>query len=416
MKPLAAILFAIVVLGGVSSETSSPAIRGWPQWGGPDRNFVAPAADLLTTWSEDGPKKIWRRPLGDGFSSIVSDGPRLYTLYREGGEDVAIAIDAKTGDTAWATKYAAPFRETCSEQLGPAPRAAPLIAGGRLIAISAGGLMTSFDRATGKPQWSRNLLEGSPEAVRACGYSSSPLVYRNTIITTAGGKGRGVIALDAATGEVAWQAQDFENGYSSPLLIDLDGRPELVVFTYGEIAGLDPDNGRLEWSRPHKSDQGVNVATPIWGSDHLLFVSSAYGGGSRMLKLTRSDGTVKVDEVWASQRVRIHFGNGVRLGNRLYASNGDMGAAPFAAIDVATGDLLWRDRSVTRATLVGSGDRLILLDEDGNLAIATPGETGLQVHAKAAILSERAWTAPTLVGTTLYVRDRHQIMALDLGR
>lgn len=416
MKPLVALLFAIVVLGGVSSETSSPAVRGWPQWGGPDRNFVAPAADLLTTWPEDGPKKIWRRPLGDGFSSIVSDGATLYTLYREGGEDVAIAIDAKTGDTAWATKYAAPFRETCSEQLGPAPRAAPLVAGGRLIAISAGGLMTSFDRATGKPQWSRNLLEGSPEAVRACGYSSSPLAYRNTIITTAGGKGRGVIALDAATGDVAWQAQDFENGYSSPLLIDLDGRPELVVFTYGEIAGLDPDNGRLEWSRPHKSDQGVNVATPIWGSDHLLFVSSAYGGGSRMLKLTRSEGTVKVDEVWASQRVRIHFGNGVRLGNRLYASNGDMGAAPFAAIDVATGDLLWRDRSVTRATLVGSGDRLILLDEDGNLAIATPGETGLQVHAKASILSERAWTAPTLVGTTLYVRDRHQIMALDLGR
>ena len=416
MKPLVAILLVAAALGAARAEISPSASRGWPQWGGPDRNFIAPPADLSTTWPADGPKKIWRRPLGDGFSSIVSDSATLYTLYREGSDDVAIAIDAKTGDTAWATKYAAPFRETCSEQLGPAPRAAPLIAGARLITVSAGGLMTSLDRATGKLQWSRNLLEGGTEPVRACGYSSSPLVYRNTIVTTAGGKGRGVIALDAATGDVAWQSQDFQNGYSSPILIDLDGRPELIVFTYGEIAGLDPDTGRLEWSRPHKSDQGVNVATPIWGSDHLLFVSSAYGGGSRMLKLTRSEATVAVEELWTSQRVRIHFGNGVRLGNRLYASNGDMGSAPFAAIDVATGDLLWRDRSVTRATLIGSGGRLILLDEDGNLAIATPSDTGLQVHAKAAILTERAWTAPTLVGTTLYVRDRHQIMALDLGR
>jgi len=367
MTPFAALLFVLLALAAATpASTSTP--RGWPQWGGPDRNFVAPPADLATAWPENGPKKIWRRPLGDGFSSIVSDGATLYTLYRDGSDDVAIAIDAKTGDTSWATKYAAPFRETCSEQLGPAPRAAPLIAAGRLITISAGGLMTSFDRAKGKLQWSRDLLEGSPEAVRACGYSSSPLAYGNTIITTAGGKGRGVVAVDAATGEVAWQAQDFQNGYSSPLLIDLDGRPELIVFTYGEIAGLDPSNGRLEWSRPHKSDQGVNVATPIWGSDHLLFVSSAYGGGSRMLQLTRTGDTVSVEERWNSQRVRIHFGNGVRLGNRLYASNGDMGSAPFAAIDVGTGDMLWRDRTVTRATLIASGDRLILLDEDGNLA------------------------------------------------
>jgi outer membrane protein assembly factor BamB len=416
MKPAIWILLAAAALGADPLASSHPAGAGWPQWGGPDRNFIAPAADLATSWAENGPKKIWRRPLGDGFSSIVSDGAMLYTLYREGADDVAIAIDAKTGDTVWSTKYAAPFRETCSEQLGPVPRAAPLIAGARLVTVSAGGRMTSFDRASGNPQWSRDLLEGSPDAVRACGYSSSPLLYRSTIITTAGGKGRGVIALDAATGAVAWQAQDFENAYSSPIVIDLDGRPELIVFTYGEIAGLDPDNGRLEWLRPHKSDQGVNVATPIWGSDHLLFVSSAYGGGSRVLKLARSGDSVSVEEIWSNQRVRLHFGNGVRLGNRLYASNGDMASAPFAAVDVATGEMVWRDRSVTRATLIASGNRLILLDEDGNLAIATPGESGLQVHAKAAILAERAWTAPTLVGTTLYVRDRHQIMALDLGR
>ena len=167
------------------------------------------------------------------------------------------------------------------------------------------------------------------------------------MITTGGGPGRGVVAVQASSGKIAWQSQDFQNGYSSPLLIDLDGRPELIVFTYGEVSGLNPKTGALEWSRPHPSDQGVNVTTPIWGPDNLLFVSSAYNGGSRVLRLKRNGETVNVEEVWANKRVRIHFGNAVRLGQYIYASNGDFGSAPFAAVDVLTGDMLWRDRAVT---------------------------------------------------------------------
>ena len=153
---------------------------------------------------------------------------------------------------------------------------------------------------------------------------------------------------------------------------------------------------------------------PVWGKDHLLFVSSAYNGGSRVLRLTRAAGAVTAEEVWANKRVRVHFGNAVRFGTRVYASNGDFGSAPLAAIDVATGNIVWRDRAVGRATLVGADGKLIILDEDGNLAIATPGETGLIVHAKAAVLEAQSWTAPTISGTTLYLRDRKQIMAVEL--
>src|SRR5262249_41261420 len=159
-----------------------------------------------------------------------------------------VALDAATGKTQWESKYIAPFDETCTQRLGASPRAAPLIAGDRLIAVSAGGLMHSFDRRTGATQWTLDLAAGSAEAIRACGYSNSPLAYKDRIITTAGGKGRGVVAIDASTGRIAWQSQDFENGYSSPILIDLDGRPEVVVLTSGDVAGLDPDSGALEWS------------------------------------------------------------------------------------------------------------------------------------------------------------------------
>lgn len=412
MIPLAIWLVSAVA----ALVAGSDARLAWPQWGGPERNFVVTARELAATWPAEGPRRRWRRPLGAGYSAIVTDGQTLYTLFRDGIADVAIAIDAATGKTVWETRYEAPFDETCSERLGPVPRAAPLIAGDRLITTSAGGMMAGFDRQTGRKLWSVNLVAPDSEDVRACGYASSPLAFGDLVITTAGGRGRAVIAVEAATGKTAWQSQDFQNGYSSPLLVDLDGQPEVVVFTYGEVSGLNPRTGALEWTVSHPSDQGVNVATPVWGSDHLLFVSSAYNGGSRLLKLTRRSSGVNAEEVWANRRVRIHFGNAVRLGNRIYASNGDFGAAPFAAIDVATGDMAWRDRSVSRATIVGVGDKLLILDEDGTLALATPGDAGLVVHAKASVLSGRAWTVPTLSGTTLFLRDTTQIVALDLGK
>jgi outer membrane protein assembly factor BamB len=391
----------------------------WPQWGGPSRNFVVEARDLASTWPAGGPRRKWQKPLGPGYSAIVTDGPTIYTVYRSGDSDVAVALDAASGETRWQTTYDAPFNETCSERLGAVPRAAPLLtsAGGeRVIVVSAGGLMTSLDRRTGARQWSIALTPNAPDTVRACGYSTSPVAFEDLIITTVGGQGRGVMAIRVASGDIAWQSQDFMNAYSSPLLVDLDGQPEVIVLTYGEVSGLNPRSGALEWTHPHPADQGVNVAMPLWGKDNVLFVSSAYNGGSRALRLSRQQGTVKVEELWAHRRVRIHFGNGLRLGDRVYASNGDFGAAPFVAVDLKTGDTIWRDRGVARSTLIAAGDTLLILDEDGTLVLARPTDTGLDVVAKAPVLSGRSWTAPSLSGTTLYLRNNTEIVALDLGK
>lgn len=405
----------LVLLLLATLDTAGAGV-GWPQWGGPNRNFVAPDVALAATWPERGPAVLWRRPLGDGFSAIVGDATTLYTLYRDGQDDVVVAIEAATGKTKWESRYAAPFNETCSERLGSAPRAAPLIAGDRLITVSAGGRMTSFDRDSGRTRWTVDLVPLESDAQKPCGYATNPVVHGTSVITLAGGKGRGVVALDLETGRELWAAQDFMNGYSSPLIVDVDGRPELIAFSAGEISGLDPATGALEWTVPHPADFGVNVAMPIYGDDRLLFVSSAYNGGSRVLTLARENGRVTASQLWANKRVRIHFGNAVRIGNRVYASNGDFGAAPFAAIDIRTGDMVWRDRAIARASLIAVGSRLLILDEDGKLTLATPGDQGLKIDGQMQLFNGRSWTVPTLVGTRLFARDRTEIVALELGR
>jgi hypothetical protein len=96
-------------------------------------------------------------------------------------------------------------------------------------------------------------------------------------------------------------------------------------------------------------------------------------------------------------------------------SSGDFGPAFLTAVDIKTGKIAWQDRSFSRAQLLYADGKLIVLDEDGTLGLATVTPQGLKVLSRAEVLSNVAWTPPTLAGTTLYVRDRKNIAAFNLG-
>jgi outer membrane protein assembly factor BamB len=96
-------------------------------------------------------------------------------------------------------------------------------------------------------------------------------------------------------------------------------------------------------------------------------------------------------------------------------SSGDFGPAFLTALNIKTGAIAWQDRGFARAQLLYADGKLIILDEDGTLALATVSAQGLKVLARASILQNIAWTPPTLIGKTLYVRDRKTIAAFDLS-
>ena len=73
------------------------------------------------------------------------------------------------------------------------------------------------------------------------------------------------------------------------------------------------------------------------------------------------------------------------------------------------------ERDFARSTFLHADGKLIVMDEDGTIGLASATRQGYKVLAKALILANRAWTTPTLVGTKLYVRDRKQMMAFELG-
>jgi outer membrane protein assembly factor BamB len=387
----------------------------WAQWGGPQRNFKSEAKGLATTWPETGPKVVWRRELGDGYSAISAEGGMLFTMYRKGDNEVVVALDASTGKTIWEFSYAAPFSPDYDMSYGPGPHATPLVAGNMVFASGATGKLHSLDKKTGKALWSHDLLKEFNGTLRVNGYSCSPVAYKNEIVMMVGGQSSALVAFNQKDGSVIWKKHDFKNSTSSPIVINVDGQDQLVAFMYGEVVGVDPVDGELLWSHAHPVEYGLNVSLPVWGPDNLLFISSGYDGGSRVIKLTRAGKKTTVEEVWAHRLMRVHFTNAIRVGDVVYGSSGDFGPAPFTAIDVKTGKVLWRHRSFPRASFLHAGNHFIILDEDGHLLLATPAPEGLTVTSKAELLSNKAWTVPSLAGTRLYLRDRKNILAVDLS-
>ncbi len=391
------------------------AESSWRQWGGPLRDFKSDATGLATAWPEDGPELLWQRPLGEGYSGIVADGGVLFTMYHRGDDEVVIAVDADNGKTVWESAYSAPPAPDMNLEYGPGPHATPAIVGDRLFTAGYTLKIHALEKKTGKVLWARDLAAELGVPVQRRGFGASPLTYGDLLIVTPGGDGGAVAALSQADGEIVWKSQSFRPSYSSPILVNVDGEEQIVVAMGPDRAGLDPETGKLEWHLAVRGEGSNIMSTQLWGDDDILFSSAAYTDGSRAIRVSKKDGAFTAEELWYSSKMRVQHGTMVRLGDYVYGSSGDFGPTAIAAINVNTGELAFRQRGFAKANLLAAGGQLLILDEDGELAIGTPGPEGIEIHSRARILERLSWTVPTVLGTRLYVRDRKQMKAFELG-
>lgn len=409
---------SLVLLGASPPETTGPEPESrWPQWGGPHRSFTLGGQGEegpSLAWSEEGPRELWRRDLGPGYSSMVLGDGRLFTQFRDGEDELVIAVDSASGETLWTFPYAAPLGPGRARGYGQGPHSTPLLAevagGSVLIAVGSNGAVHALDPADGELLWSFDL--GAASGDTRFGHAASPLQVGNTVVLLAGGAKPRALALDIKSGELRWQGPPRGSSYASPILLTYEGRRQVVYLSSEEILGLDASSGELLWSRFCRNGWGNNSADPVWLPPDRIWIASLPDDGARLLRLLpAAAGGVEV--LWHQPTVSVHHWNAVPFGERMITAVGSQGSI-LAAVEIASGEILWRQRGFPKARLLKVGDDLLVLDETGVVSWGRPGADGLQISARAQVLTKPSWTAPVLVDGILYLRDEQSLLALDL--
>jgi len=336
-------------------------------------------------------------------------------MYRADNKEIVIALDSKTGKTVWEYKYDSSPSEVHVHQFGDGPRSTPLIVGDTLYTIGVSAKMNALDKKDGMRLWSHELWKDLGGNVLNHGYSSSPMVYKNMIITLVGAKDSSIVAFNKDDGKIVWKAHSFENSYSTPKVINVDGQDQLVTLMAKEIVSVDPNSGNLFWQYPIGDQLQENVCVPEWDNETKTLFFSTREAGAHGLKLSRDGDKAKFEELWSTRKMLLYYVNTVKVGNFIYGSTGDRPPHFVAALNIKYGTLAWRERGLGKTTCVYGDGKFIILNDDGNLALASATPEGFKVLSKAPVLKNPAWTVPTLVGKNLYLRDKTQIVALDLG-
>jgi outer membrane protein assembly factor BamB len=404
----------VLLLLAISFTAAAQTPAGdWPQFLGSARDGIYRGPALLENWPSGGPRVVWKKQVGQGFSGPVVTQGRLILFHRVGNNEIVESLDAKTGASQWQYSYATSYRDDFGFDEGP--RSVPVVTDGVVYTFGAEGQLHAISLTGGKRIWSADTMKQFGVAKGFFGAAGSPLVEDGRVIANVGGRGAGIVAFEAKTGKVMWKATDDEPSYSSPVGATFGGRRSVVFLTRAGIVGLDPATGQIQFQRGWRARQAasVNAATPLVIGD-LLFVSAEYGPGAGVLQVSGSTLT----PLWASDDVLSnHYATSVYRDGYLFGYHGRQEFGPsFRAVEMRTGKVRWSQDRFMAGSVTLAGDRLLIMRENGELILAPASPDAFRPIAHAQILPAAVRAFPALADGYFYVRNEKTLICLDLHR
>lgn len=424
----------------------------WPQWFGPERDGVWRETGLVKAFPKEGPKTLWRAPLGQGYSGPAVVGDRVYVMDRVRAKDAdgkparvtrdgvpgterVLCLDATSGKVIWTHEYNCPYRVSYAS----GPRVTPLVRDGRVYTLGTMGDFYCLDEKTGKPIWHNNLMKSYKlDDVQAWGYAAHPLLDGDLLYTLVGGEGSAVVAFHKDTGKEVWKSlTSDEVGYSPPLLIDAGGKKQLVVWLSDSINGLDPKTGQQYWTQEYPVGgnpmrPAVTIVQARVLGDKLL-VTSAYHG-CMMLELAKDKPGAKL--LWRSKSSRMDKPDGLHsLMATPWLKDGHIygvcAMGELRCLDMADGKQKWQTYDFTggaradcgTAFVVPQGDRYVIFNDLGELILAELSPKGHKVISKAKVIEpvekargrEVVWSHPAFARKCVFVRNDKEMVCVSLA-
>ena len=403
------------LLAGLSLAATLVA-ADWPQWRGPTRNDHSPDTGLLKQWPEGGPKQVWLfKDAGLGYSGYSVVGGKLFTMGLRNEKEQLIAVDAATGKELWS----APAGDKYPNGWGDGPRATPTVDGDRVYAMGGNGLLICAQTSDGKVLWQKSLVGDLGGKLQGWGYTESPIVVGDKVICTPGGSKGTLAALNKMTGEVLWRTTDVtdEAQYSSPILIQHGGKPQVVQLVGQKVFGVDPATGALLWKAPFPGRVAV-IPTPIDGGEGRIYVTAGYGVGCQLIQLGANNA---VETVYENNKVmKNHHGGVVLVDGYIYGHSDGNG---WVCQDLKTGKEVWSNKGFGKGAVHFADGMLYCLNEkSGEVALveASPKGWNQKGHFTLAPLSAQRnpqggiWPHPVVINGRLYLRDQEFLYCFDV--
>ncbi|MES2705672.1 MAG: PQQ-binding-like beta-propeller repeat protein [Verrucomicrobiota bacterium] len=421
----------------------------WPQWMGPQRDGIWREEGLVRKFPESGPKVLWETPCGGGYAGpavaegrvfladripAAPDAPKPENPSALPGTERLRALDSGTGKVLWEYQRDTP----CLVSYPAGPRATPVVHEGLVYFLGIHGRLACLEAATGKVMWEKYFEKEFNCEAPMWGFAGHPVVFRDTLICLAGGKGSCVVAFDLKTGAVKWKSLTLkQQGYAPPTICDNHGQPLLIQWSAEAIHGLDPVTGRELWDLPWPIRNGVAIASPVQSGNQVLITS--FWRGCRMLKLNPGD--AKPDIVWETEKESdtrtVHL-NALMTTPVLHGGNfyGVCSYGQIRGLRWEDGTRLWENKEIVgkgkevrwaTAFLTWMGgadsDHCLCFTESGELLILKLTPAACEIVSRAKVIEpdcedvrERpvVWTHPAYANGHAFVRNNHLIRCLDL--
>ena len=399
--------FAVVMLVAATAHAETP----WGQWRGPNRDgFVAADRRWPDGLDESRLEKRWRLDLGPSYSGPVIAGQAvIVTETRDKKTEHVRALDRVSGQELWQASWEGSLKVPFfAASNGSWIRSTPCVDGDRIYVAGMRDVLVCLEAATGREIWRLDFMQDLKSPLPSFGFVSSPLVRGDHVFVQAGA---GFVKLDKRTGKVVWRVLEDGGGmmgsaFSSPYPVELGGVPQILVQSRDDLAGVDPEAGTVLWKTKVEAFRGMNIVTPTV-HDGKVFTTS-YGGGSWLFAVDPARAEKPVEQVWRN-KIQGYMSTPVVIGGHAYVH---LRNQRFACLDLATGKEAWVTKPFGRYwSLVAQGDRILALDETGDLRLirATPEQYDLVGTAKVA--TAESWAHLAVEGDEVYVRDLEGLSA-----
>jgi outer membrane protein assembly factor BamB len=417
LKRCACAFPALLLAAGAFAVSSGKGEKNydWPQWQGARRTAISQEKGLLPSWPAKGPELVWKATgLGAGFSTPSVANGRILTMGNRGNTEYVIALAEKTGKIIW-TSPVGPVRSNGGGY--PGPRCTPTVDGNVLYALGLNGDLVCLDVERGKERWRKNLPRDFHGGAGGWGYSESPLVDGDKLICTPGGQKATLAALDKKTGDTIWTAQvpgGDQAQYASVIAADFPGQRQYLQFLHRGMVSVAARDGKFLWRYDKPANGTANCSTPLYDRGYA-FAASDYGTGGGLVKLARSGGGVKAQEVYFSKHMKNHHGGMVLVNGYLYGANG----GSLACLDFRSGKVMWDEGRPGKGSIAYADGRLYYRNEGGPIYLIEanprkyvekgrfdqPGRTG-----------SPAWAHPVIANGKLYIRDQDLLLCYNVKK